>query len=65
MFSEMETNWRRVNNFKPEISLVPKRQIAVSWIKSESALGNTEFKGAGEIQVSSLFHSVIVWGKKK
>ena len=56
---------RRVNNFKPETSLVPKVLFAVGRIKSKSALRNTEYEGAWQIEVSSLFHSLIVWGKKR
>ena len=36
----------RVNNFKPETSLVPKVLFAVGWIKSKSALRSTEYEGA-------------------
>ena len=37
---------RYVNNFKPETSLVAKVLFAVGWIKSKSALLNTEYEGA-------------------
>ena len=56
---------RRVNNFKTETSLVPKVLFAVDWIKSKSALRNTEYEGARQIEVSSLFQSLIFWGKKE
>ena len=39
--------------------------FAVGRIKSESALQNTEHEGAWQIEVSSLLHSLIVWGKKE
>ena len=65
MFSLCSLRWlkptrRRVNNFKPETSLVPKVLFAVGRIKSKSALRNTEYEGAWQIEVSSLFHSLIV-----
>ena len=37
---------RCVSNFKPETSLIPKVLFAVGWIKSKSALQNTEYEGA-------------------
>ena len=36
----------RVNNFKPETSLVTKILFAVGRIKSKIALRNTEYEGA-------------------
>ena len=63
MFSEMaETNRRCVNNFKPETSLV--RKVPVGRIKSKSALRNTYYGGAWQIEVSSMFYSLIVSSKK-
>ena len=57
---------RHVNNFKPETSLVPKLLLfAVGQIKSKSTLQYTEHERAWQIEVSSLFHSLIVWGKKR
>ena len=56
---------RRINNSKPEISLVSNVPCAVGRIKSKSALQKTEYEGAWQIDVSSLFHSLIVWGKKE
>ena len=56
---------RRVNNFKPETSLVPKVLFAVGRIKPKSAFRNTEYEGAWQNEVSSLFHSLTVWGKKE
>ena len=46
----------RVNSFKPETSLVPKVLFAVGRIKSKRPLQNTEYEGAWQIDVSSLFH---------
>ena len=37
---------RRVNNFKPETSLIPKVLFAVGWIKSKSVLQNNEYEGS-------------------
>ena len=51
---------RRVNNFIPDTSLVAKVLFAVSWIKSKSALRNTEYEGPLQIDVPSFFHSLIV-----
>ena len=55
---------RRVNNFKRETSLVPKVLFPINWIKSKSVLQNNECEGAWQIHVSSLFHFLIVLGKK-
>ena len=46
-----------------QTSLIPKVLFAVDRIKSKSALRNTECEGAWQIEVSSLFHSLIVQGK--
>ena len=37
---------RRVNNFKPQTSLVPKVLFAVGQIKFKSALRNAEYEAA-------------------
>ena len=42
----MKPTRRRVNNFKPETSLIPKVLLAVGRIKSKSALRNTEYEEA-------------------
>ena len=55
---------RRVNNFKPETSLVAKVLFAVSWIKSKSALQNPEYERPSQIEVPGFFHSLIFWCKK-
>ena len=55
---------RCINNFKPETSLAPAALFVVGRVKSKSALGNTEYKGAWQIEVWSLFHSLIACGKK-
>ena len=61
----LNVSQRLVNNFKPETSLDPKVLFSVGHIKSKSALRNTEYEGVLQIDVSSLFHSLIVWGKKR
>ena len=58
-------NQHQDENFKPEASLVRKVLFAVGWIMSKSALWNTEYEGAGLMEASSLFHSLIVWFKKE
>ena len=56
-----ETNANmRVNNFKSEASLVPKVLFTVGQIKSKSAFQNTEYREACQIEITSLFHSLIV-----
>ena len=54
----------RRHSFKPEISLIPNALFAVSQIKSENDLKNTEYEGVWHIEVSSLFHSQLSEAKK-
>ena len=42
----LKSTRRRVNNFKPETSLIPEVLFAVGRIKSKSALRNTRYEGA-------------------
>ena len=58
---------RQTDRVKSDVLEFPNfclSDFAVGRIKSKSALRNIEYEGALQIEVPSLFHSLIFWGKK-